>query len=859
MIFDRLADAIAKHAKLIVVLWIAILLVSVPLALKSGDVMKYDVNDMAAEDSESIQGMMVMGQYYPSGGVDVSSVPIIVIKYSTAEEIALSEKFVGYLTEHAPEYVDADGKQKLSSRAPFVSMGTQEKAGLEGGIFLAGVVYDSSFEGNITDDTSALRSFISQQKEKFDGTNPGFAGVSTYLTGTTAISADMAEGALKDISRIDPFTVLLILVLVGLFFRSFVTSATPPMTIGFAFIVTLALIYGIGQILNIFFITEMMILVSMMGAGCDYCIFIIARYREGLRSGLGHDKALHEAVVWAGESIATSGASVIIGFGAMSICSISIVSTMGICLAIGILVALLAALTMIPAILELIHDKIFWPTSVDSFREGGKATKGWFGWFGRLGERYFEGSSRFSLKHAKAIVIATVLVTVPAAYMMANAELSYDMVSSMQTGESGEGMDLIGDYANQGMLMPNYVVFESSEPLADIQSFDASAFAPLIGMGLVTQETAAMMSQMKSLTWSRSYGSLDVDGLCSGIAKDPNVAAISGPFVWESEVSKATRELIAEGTADPTPTQIVDRVISDSPETMALYVTNTLQTIRAAGLPDAMIVAGAGSAIDYLVNTLSRSVGGSFANSADGNGTVDYITVTYSTVDAAMSPKSMRTISGAESTINSFMDANPVLESKWVTGSAAVMYDISNAVGAEFDKIEIIVVILIIILLFVVMKSYLIPIRSVLTILMSICWTLAVTHLLFTDVLGVSVMWLIPMILLVICLGLGMDYDILLTTRIKENVIKGMSNDDAIHHAVTHTGSVITICGLIMGGAFGTLMLSSMVMMQQFGFALCFAILCDALVVRTYIVPAIMHLLGKWNWVGPKFMRRGTA
>ena len=59
-----------------------------------------------------------------------------------------------------------------------------------------------------------------------------------------------------------------------------------------------------------------------------------------------------------------------------------------------------------------------------------------------------------------------------------------------------------------------------------------------------------------------------------------------------------------------------------------------------------------------------------------------------------------------------------------------------------------------------------------------------------------------------------------------------------------------------MGGAFGTLMLSGMTMMQQFGFALCFAILIDALVVRTYIVPAVMHLLGDWNWKGPRFLNR---
>jgi RND superfamily putative drug exporter len=133
----------------------------------------------------------------------------------------------------------------------------------------------------------------------------------------------------------------------------------------------------------------------------------------------------------------------------------------------------------------------------------------------------------------------------------------------------------------------------------------------------------------------------------------------------------------------------------------------------------------------------------------------------------------------------------------------------------------------------------------------------AVTHLIFGNLLGEGVMWMIPIILIVVCLGLGMDYDILLTTRIKENAVhRGMSNDDAIRYAVTRSGSVITICGLIMGGAFGTLMLSGTVMLQEFGFALSFAIIIDALLVRTYIVPAAMHLLGDWNWKGPKFLHK---
>ena len=65
------------------------------------------------------------------------------------------------------------------------------------------------------------------------------------------------------------------------------------------------------------------------------------------------------------------------------------------------------------------------------------------------------------------------------------------------------------------------------------------------------------------------------------------------------------------------------------------------------------------------------------------------------------------------------------------------------------------------------------------------------------------------------------------------------------------SGAVITLCGLIMAGAFGTMMVSTSPMLKEFGFALGFAIAADALIIRTYIVPAIMHLLGDWNWKGP--------
>ena len=145
--------------------------------------------------------------------------------------------------------------------------------------------------------------------------------------------------------------------------------------------------------------------------------------------------------------------------------------------------------------------------------------------------------------------------------------------------------------------------------------------------------------------------------------------------------------------------------------------------------------------------------------------------------------------------------------------------------------------------------------------MMSVLWTLGALHLVFVSALGLEVIWIVPIVLFVICLGLGMDYDILLTTRIREGKLKGLSNDEAIENALSWSGSIITLCGLVMGGTFLTLLTSGSSMLQELGFALGFAILVDSLIVVPYVVPALMHLMGDWSWKGPRFLakRRGET
>lgn len=894
--FERLASSIIKYPKQIILAWVVILLCAAPFAIGAGGVLKYDTAEVALDDSESMQGLRIIEDNFYQSEVSMSASPILVLESDVARNLAgtyfqeLSDEYLND-PDRLAEFKDAYGNPKIVN---FIYNGVSESESSKS-LAILFVIYSTEFT-NVYDDTPELRNYVSKavseyESDKFASPGNQVIAITTYVTGSAAIGYDAEVATMEDLAKIDPFTILLILILVGLFFRSIISAATPPMTIGFAFGITLSLVFALGQLMSIYFITEMLILVTMMGAGCDYCIFILARYREERRYGKSHEESLHNSVVWAGESITTSGASVIIGFGALSLCSVPMVSTMGIVLAVGILIALIAALTLITSMLSLVGDRMFWPSKAETFREGSKAMNGWYGKVSRFGASYFRKSARFSHKHAKTIVAAAILVTVPAAYIATTAETSYDFTSTLSTGESYDGLKEIEGYVGGGFLMPNYVVieFDDSNAVATL-SYDTSGAEPI-----------------PLLTWNDngSYGK--VVGLTGQIGEIDNIRVSTSVAKWYDasleDDSILETVLASEEYADLTyvvsayPDEIKEALLAHGAAGMALaampteaspYATAALtgmgmdvalleimRTLSPSGpleavqnyidahpvMPPLSLAAMespyAVPVMDAMINYMGGALGGDIV--AGTGGQLTFAKVTAVTVSSATSNESMDTIATIGGMVGTFKADNPEAVNSWVTGSPAVTYDLSNSVGEEFSYIELVVVILIILLLFFVMKSYLIPIRSVLTVVMSIVWTLALTHLIFSNMLGIGVVWLIPIILFVICLGLGMDYDILLTTRIKENVMHlGMDNDKAIYEAVTHTGSVITICGLIMGGAFGTLMLSSMPMMQEFGFALCFAILVDALLVRTYIVPAVMHMLGRWNWVGPKWMHRGA-
>ena len=607
-------------------------------------------------------------------------------------------------------------------------------------------------------DVRIIRDLIKQQLQVV---GPGY---SVYVSGDAALEVDTMDAVGKDTSRVDPITVILIVLFVGLFFRSVLSPWIPLMTIGLAYFVTTAVIYLLGTyVMAIHYSVTMLILVVMLGAGTDYCIFIMSRYREERIAGHRKEAAVKTSLMWAGESIATSGATVMIGFGALMISQYSMVRSMGMALVVAVGITLLFALTMLPSLLMLIGDRVFWPNTMAKATQRAKSLD-------ERGGGYFRKSVRFSLKHSKAIVMAALIISVPAIYLYFALVPSYDFMASLPSAESKQGINALGAGFGEGTITPTYIVVHYNGPILEANgSLNLTAVSELEQYSVLV----AGQNNIRSLSGpTRPFGK-----------------PVNGTYLDTlPPVERAAYEMtMASSIGDDNRTIMLTVVLQDEP-----FTTDSIRTI-------------------------------------------DRI--------RALDPQ-------AESDI--FHGSAIIL----VGGSTASMFDVSGTVSQDFLTMRAVVLIGIYIVLMLVLGSLLIPLRLIMTVLLNVTWTIALTMLIFQYGFGNPVLWMMPLILFVVAMGLGMDYDIFLTTRIREEVLKGKTDAKAIATAVERTGGIITACGLVMAGAFGSMMLSTTVLLREFGFGLAFAILLDAMILRIYLVPAIMLLLQKWNWYAPGRLQR---
>jgi RND superfamily putative drug exporter len=119
--------------------------------------------------------------------------------------------------------------------------------------------------------------------------------------------------------------------------------------------------------------------------------------------------------------------------------------------------------------------------------------------------------------------------------------------------------------------------------------------------------------------------------------------------------------------------------------------------------------------------------------------------------------------------------------------------------------------------------------------------------------LNVIAFW-VPLLLFAVLFGLSMDYHVFLLSRIRERFDETGDNREAVSFGVRHTGRIITGAALIMVTVFGAFATGRLSQLQQIGFGLAVAVIIDATLIRTVLVPATMTLLGRWNWYLPRWL-----
>ena len=199
----------------------------------------------------------------------------------------------------------------------------------------------------------------------------------------------------------------------------------------------------------------------------------------------------------------------------------------------------------------------------------------------------------------------------------------------------------------------------------------------------------------------------------------------------------------------------------------------------------------------------------------------------------------------------------------YVTGQTAGSMDFKNRMYQSAPIVFGFVLGLAFLLLLVMFRSIVIPFKAIVLNLLSVGAAYGVLVMVFqfgwgigilgSEATGVIEAWL-PLFLFGILFGLSMDYHMLLLNRIKEAHDQGKSNDEAVSTGIRVTAGQITGAALIMVGVFGAFAMGRMIGLQQFGVGLGVAVLIDATVIRSVLLPASMKLLGDRNWYLPAWL-----
>ncbi len=283
------------------------------------------------------------------------------------------------------------------------------------------------------------------------------AGLNVGVTGSAAIGGDMLQAASESIRSTEWATVLLVVVILLVVYRAPLMVLAPLATIGVSLVISLdvlALLTQVGRFegfewwrFKVFATTKIFIVVILFGVGTDFCLFLIARYREELARGLAPSDAVAEAVARVGDALIGSALTTICGLTMMFFADFGKFASSGPAIAVCLAISLAACLSFTPALLVEGGRAIFWPFAMPSGAQHAMRPG--------PGERFWNWAANAILRRPGLLLVATVLLLAPFAYRGLRVDMTYDFLGELSASRpSVLGTNIARRHFTPGEMAP---------------------------------------------------------------------------------------------------------------------------------------------------------------------------------------------------------------------------------------------------------------------------------------------------------------------------------------------------------------------------------------------------------------------
>jgi RND superfamily putative drug exporter len=703
---QRLALACARRPGRTLAAWAAVVVLALgSIATLLGSALTTDAD--VTTEPDSVKGLNLLDERFANRD-PVSELVVVRAESGTTQDPAFQQQ----VSDLRDTIATADGVVSVGDPA-----GPQGAAlvSADGQAVLLPVVTDDAAETGILEVIDAV--------EAADATD----GIAVAMTGDWTLNNDFLEVSQHDLEQGElrfglPAALIVLLLVFGA-----VVAASLPLAMAVVSIITAVGISAVvGQAVDLSFFIVNMVVAMGLALGIDYSLFVVSRYREERHDGVARLDAIALSGATASKAVFFSGMSFVVALLGLLLVPDTVLRSLAFGAIVVGLVTVAAALTLLPAMLALLGDRI----------ERGRIP---------LVPQQHGGESRF-WRRAVGLVTARPGITAGVTCLLLLALAA--PVLGLRTGASGLSSlpeDTVG-YQGFQALEQSFPAGARTDPAQVV--VDAGPSAPSVAAAIDQLETA--------------------------LADDPRFGTTTVTANPQGDLA-----LVEIGLTG---------------DTSGVNAQAAIERLRDLYVPEA-----------------------------------------FAGVDAGV----------------------------YVTGITALNLDYADLIDTWLPIVIAFVLTLSFLLLLLVFRSVVLPLKAVVLNLLSVGAAYGLMVLVFQEGIGADLLGLqqidqvepwVPVFLFSVLFALSMDYHVFLLSRIRERYLATGDTLDAVRHGIGATGRIITGAALIIVVVFVGFATGDLVGFQQMGFGVGVALLLDATVIRTVLVPSTMVLLGTWNWYLPGWL-----